>query len=121
MTIKVINGINVHFASGDGPSLSSEQDALDLIGETYGTEAEMIAVPSERFARGFFDLSTRQLGHFFQKLQNYRMRLAICGDISDQLAASQALRDFVRETNQTGHHLFVDDPSALGAFLRGGS
>jgi len=35
MTIKVINGINVHFASGDGPSLSSEQDALDLIGQTY--------------------------------------------------------------------------------------
>jgi len=117
MTVKVINGVNVHFASEEGPNLSSEQDALDLLGETYGTDAEMIAVPSRRFAPGFFDLSTKELGHFFQKLQNYRMRLAVIGDISDNLAASKALRDFVRETNQTGHHLFVDDASTLGTIL----
>jgi hypothetical protein len=111
--------IAIHFVAEQGPSLCSEQDALDLLGETYGLEVDMIAVPAERFAPGFFDLSTSQAGHFFQKLQNYRMRLAIVGDISAHTASSKALRDFVGETNRIGHHLFAADLPALEAALKG--
>ena len=117
MSIRTFNDTAVYFAAAEGPVLGSEQDALDLMGETYGTEASMIAVPSVRFVPGFFDLSTRQAGHFFQKLQNYRMRLAIVGDIAAPMAASKALRDFVGETNRIGHHLFVADEAALAAAL----
>ncbi len=120
MTTQIINGITVYFVSHEGTHLSAEQDALDLLGEIYGTEAEMLVVPAERFAPGFFDLSTRQAGHFFQKLQNYQMRLAILGDISQHLAASKALRDFVGETNRVGHHLFAPDRTALEAGLARG-
>lgn len=119
MTTQSINGVTVYFVSAEGPALASEQDALDLIGETYGTETAMIAVPAARFADGFFDLSTKQLGHFFQKLQNYQMRLAVLGDISRHMNASKALRDFVGETNQVGRHLFVQDYMTLEAGLRG--
>ena len=121
MAIQSINGVTVYFVSAEGPDLLSEQDALDLIGETYGTGTDLIAVPAARFAHSFFDLSTQQLGHFFQKLQNYRMRLAVLGDISRHLNESKALRDFVGETNQLGHHLFVQDRPALEAGLQGKS
>lgn len=119
MSIIRFNDIEVFFVPATGPSLCSEQDALDLLGETYGTEVAMIAVPASRFAPSFFDLSTREAGHFFQKLQNYRMRLAIVGDISARTEGSKALRDFVGETNRIGHHLFVADEAALGAALSG--
>jgi hypothetical protein len=74
-------------------------------------------VPVSRFTPEFFDLSTRLAGHFFQKLQNYQMRLAIVGDIADHVARSTALHDFVGETNRRGHHLFVADRAALSAAL----
>lgn len=119
MSTESYNDIKVYFVSPEGPALGSEQDALDLLGETYGTETDMIAVPANRFAPGFFDLSTKAAGHFFQKLQNYQMRLAIVGDIRSQTEASTALRDFVGETNRIGHHLFVADADALEARLQG--
>jgi hypothetical protein len=117
MSTKTFNDIAVFFVASTGPALCSEQDALDLLGETYGTKTAMIAVPASRLAPSFFDLSSKQAGHFFQKLQNYQMRLAIVGDISDHAAASKALRDFVGETNRIGHHLFVPDEAALAAAL----
>lgn len=119
MSTERINGVAVFFVAAQGPSLCSEQDALDLLGETYGSEAEMIAVPASRFAPDFFDLSTRLAGHFFQKLQNYQMRLAILGDISEAVARSTALRDFIGETNRRGHHLLVEDRAALVSALGG--
>jgi hypothetical protein len=117
MSTKSFNDTVVFFVSGAGPALKTEQDALDLLGETYGTETALIAVPAGRFAPSFFDLSTKEAGHFFQKLQNYQMRLAILGDISTHVGNSKALRDFVGETNRIGHHLFVADEAALVAAL----
>ncbi|OAM73950.1 DUF4180 domain-containing protein [Devosia elaeis] len=117
MSTETINGHILFFVASEGPALSSEQDALDLLGETYGTEAEMIVVPAGRFAPEFFDLSTRLAGHFFQKLQNYQMRLAIVGDIAGHVSRSTALRDFVGETNRVGHHIFAADRAALEAGL----
>lgn len=119
MSTEGISGVAVFFVAAQGPALSSEQDALDLLGETYGSEAEMIAVPAGRFAPAFFDLSTTLAGHFFQKLQNYQMRLAIVGDITGAVSRSTALRDFVAETNRRGHHLFVDNRAALVSALGG--
>lgn len=117
MSIEQVSGLNLHFAAGEGPTLASEQDALDLLGETYGMDADMIVVPVNRFSPEFFDLSSRQAGHFFQKMQNYRVRLVILGDVAAPLARSKALRDFVAETNRAGHHLFVPDRAALEARL----
>jgi hypothetical protein len=101
----------------DGPLLATEQDALDMIGETYGTGADMIVVPLARLDPGFLDLRSGIAGIFFQKMQNYRLRLAIIGDIAAQTEASKALRDFVFETNRHGNHRFAPDREALLARL----
>jgi len=48
-----------------------------------------------------------------QKFVNYRIGLAVVGDISAHIAASHALRDFVHESNQGAHLWFVDSLEAL--------
>lgn len=113
MAEDIVNGIKVLVLDQAGPALSSEADALDVIGQTYGSEIDAIIIPAERFAPEFFTLSTRLAGGFMQKFQNYRMRLVVLGDIGAHMAQSQALADFVGETNRVGRHLFVADRAAL--------
>ena len=105
----------VHTLAADGPLLASERDARDLIGE-HG-DAEVIVVPESRLAPAFFELKTKLAGEFFQRLQNYRLRLVVPGDISERMAASRSLNDFVVETNRVGHHLFAPDCETLLARL----
>jgi hypothetical protein len=105
--------IVVHHVPVDGPPLRSEADATDLLGSTYGTGAEMIAIPVSRLDPDFFDLKTKVAGLFTQKLLNYRMRVAIVGDITPYLERSSALRDYVRESNRGRQLWFVADEREL--------
>ena len=100
-----------------GPLLRSEDDARDLIQETFGTDLRMAVVPVERLDPEFFELRTGVAGAFVQKLVQYRLRLVVVGDVSAQTAASDALRDWVREVNRGRDILFVDDLAALEARL----
>ncbi|WFE74741.1 DUF4180 domain-containing protein [Roseinatronobacter sp. S2] len=109
MSTDPFQGFNLYFAAAEGPALSTEQDALDLLGETWGTGADVIVVPVNRFAPCFFELSNKQAGHFFQKMQNYQARLVILGDISVHASHSKALAGFVEEINRIGHHIFAFD------------
>lgn len=113
METERLGNLNLYFAAAEGPALASEQDALDLLGETYGCEIDVIVVPVGRISPQFFQLSSKQAGHFFQKMQNYRARLVILGDISAYAASSKALQDFVVEANRIGHHLFVANRSEM--------
>ncbi|WP_180903580.1 hypothetical protein [Martelella soudanensis] len=45
MSIETCHGHSLYFISTDGPSLCSEQDALDLLGEIWGTAADFLVVP----------------------------------------------------------------------------
>ena len=107
------NGTDLLELDATGPLLVTEQDALDLIGATYGTEADIIVVPLERLDPQFLELRSGIAGVFFQKLQNYQKRLVVLGDISAAVAASKSLHDFVYETNRLGNHLFVPDRETL--------
>ena len=105
----------VHHIPAEGPLLSSGADALGLIyGDGVG-DAEWIAVPAARLDPAFFTLSSGVAGEFVQKFANYGLRLAIVGDISEPLAQSGSLRDFVRESNRGRHVWFVADADELGA------
>jgi len=119
MRIEHINGVKTLLLPAEGELLGSPQSALDVMGETYGQDIDMIAIPAARFDPDFFRLRTRMAGEFIQKLQNYRLRLAILGDISPFIAQSDALRDFVYETNKSGHHLFVGDEQDLAVKVKG--
>ncbi|HEX7744039.1 MAG TPA: DUF4180 domain-containing protein [Micromonosporaceae bacterium] len=111
-------GVPVLVCDPAGPPVATMQDALDLIGAAF-LGAEVVAVPASRLDERFFSLGTRFAGEVMQKFVNYRLRLAVIGDISRHLAASSALRALVHESNQANHVWFVPDLDALDARLRG--
>ncbi|WP_340644474.1 DUF4180 domain-containing protein [Phenylobacterium sp.] len=116
-SIQSLNDARIWLCDADGPRLSSGRDATDLIGDAYGAEVAVIALPASRLTDEFFDLSTRLAGEFVQKFVNFGMALAIVGDISAHVAGSTALRDFVYESNCGRHLWFVEDLEALAARL----
>jgi len=113
-----LRGVNVLHCAPDGPPLNGERAALDLIGDAMGRDAQVVAVPAERVADEFFRLRSGVAGEVMQKFVNYRLRLAVVGDVSRHTAESTALRDFVHETNQGGHIWFLADFPALEEKLR---
>ncbi|SCF20052.1 DUF4180 domain-containing protein [Micromonospora mirobrigensis] len=115
--IREIAGTPVLVCDPAGPPLATEADALDLIGAAFAG-AEVVAVPAGRLDPTFFSLGTRFAGEVMQKFVNYRLRLAVVGDISAHLAASSALRALVHESNRAGHVWFVADLDALDERLR---
>ena len=111
------SGEGVLVCAPDGPAVASTQDALDLIGATYGHDADVVAIPVARLDESFFRLRSGLAGEIMQKFVNYQVRLAIVGDIAEHVEASDALRDLVRESNRGGHVWFVADLDELDAHL----
>ncbi|RKT81999.1 protein of unknown function [Saccharopolyspora antimicrobica] len=108
-------GVHVLVCDADGPEVSTVQDALDLIGASYG--GELVALPVSRLDARFFKLSSGFAGDVMQKFVNYHVKLAIIGDISEHLESSSALRALVRESNRAKHVWFLPDLPALDARL----
>ena len=108
----------MHTFTLEESALASEADALDLMGQLYGQEVDLIVLPVERLDPGFFDLRTGIAGAVTQKLLNYGFRLAIVGDIDRFTSGSAALAAYVRESNRGRQVWFVPDVDALGTRLR---
>lgn len=115
MTDEVIErcGVPVLVCGADGPPIA---DALDLIGAAF-SRADVVAVPAGRLDQRFFQLRTGLAGEIMQKFVNYRLRLAVVGDISAYVEASTALRDLVVESNRGNHVWFVRDLDDLDHHL----
>lgn len=114
------HGVAVLACALDGPTITTVQDALDVIGSAFG-RADTVAVPASRLDERFFTLRTGFAGEVMQKFVNYRMRLVIVGDISAHTATSSALAGLVSESNRGEHVWFVTDLSGLDARLSGSS
>ena len=106
----------LRYGEGDG-AIDSERAATDLIGDAWGEGVTVVAVPVDRLSPEFFQLRSGLAGSIAQKLVNYRITLAIIGDIAAYLDASNALRDWVRESNRGDELWFVPDDGALAARL----
>ena len=109
---------------GEERILARVQDVLDLIAEALPRRVSIIVVPVVRLDPSFFQLRSGLAGEFVQKIVNYRLKLAVIGDISQFTAASAALADFVRESNRGGSVFFVPDMEALNekvSTLEGGA
>ncbi len=113
MRVEEGNGVRVLHVPADGPTISSSDDAAELIGDAWAHEATLVAIPVGRLDPEFFRLRSRVAGEITQKLVNYRLRLAVVGDITEHVAASDALRDFVWESNRGEQIWFVDSDEAL--------
>ncbi len=108
-----VHSVRILQCAPDGPNLASEAAARDLIGEAAGAGAEWIVIPAERLGDAFFDLKTRIAGEMLQKIVNYRVGVAIIGDLSTRAAVSDALRDFMCESNRGRTVWFVDNVAAF--------
>ncbi|MEU0970284.1 DUF4180 domain-containing protein [Streptomyces sp. NPDC005917] len=117
-TLVTLHTTRVLRCAADGPALDGESAALDLVGDAFGQDAELVAVPAERVGAEFFRLRSGVAGAVAQKFANYRLRLAVVGDISRHLAGSSALRDFVYEANRGRQLWFVSDDRELEDRLR---
>lgn len=110
-------GRRVVLTPSEGPALKHPKDANELIGATYGLEVDFVAIPVGRLGPDFLRLSTRVAGEFIQKFVTYGLGVAFLGDLSAEVAASDALRDFVRESNRGRQVFFLPDEAALMAKL----
>lgn len=112
-TSKEIHGTRVLVCGEQGALVASEHDLGDLFGTAWAEDAALVALPVARLHPDFFRLSTGIAGGIAQKFANYRLRLAIIGNISSWSEKSAPLRDFVREANRGQALWFLDDLAAL--------
>lgn len=115
--LEILGGLRVAVCAADGPVLARETDINDFIGEVWGIEAEWLALPVSRLSPDFFVLKTGLAGATTQKFVNYRIGLAIIGDVNAAITVSDALRDYVREANAGRAIWFTPDMAALQARL----
>lgn len=100
-------GVRVFECATGGPPPRTAKDATDIVGEAWVHKAQMVALHADWLGDDFFRLSTRVAGEVIQKLQDYRLRVAIVGDIARRTAESKPLRDWVGECNRGRQVWFV--------------
>ncbi|MGL6128709.1 DUF4180 domain-containing protein, partial [Chryseobacterium artocarpi] len=108
MTIKShnINNIKVAEVIADEILIQSAQDGLDLMGNIYYQGFDKVILYEKNITPDFFDLKTKIAGEILQKFSNYRIGLAVVGDFSKY--ESKSMKDFIFESNKTGHVSFVE-------------
>lgn len=97
---------------GDGEE-GGVDDARPLIEAAMEHGAGVVVVAAASLPERFFQLRSGLLGEMTQKLVNYRLRLAVVGDVSSLVSASEAFRDFVVECERGRDVMFVDDMAGL--------
>jgi hypothetical protein len=112
-TVTTLHGIPALILPEEGPAVGTELDAGDLVGAALEHGVDLLVVPDARVAPEFWTLRTGVAGEILQKLVNYRLRLAVVGDITAPVEASTALRDLVRESNRRRDAWFLPDMAAL--------
>lgn len=108
-----LHGVRILECSAAGRPPRTSRDATDIITAAWGYQAKLVVLPADWLGDEFFRLSTRVAGDVVQKLLDYGLRVAIVGDISGRTAASEALRDWVRECNRGRQVWFVRDIEEL--------
>lgn len=101
-----INNIKVAEVIADEIIIHSAQDGLDLMGNLYYQGFDKVILYEKNMTPDFFDLKTKIAGEILQKFSNYRIGLAVVGDFSKY--ESKSMKDFIFESNKTGHVFFVE-------------
>jgi hypothetical protein len=112
-----LHGLRVYECPTAGGPPRSAKDATEIIGAAWGVQAKLVVLRADWLGDDFFRLSTRVAGEVVQKLVDYGLRVAIVGDISDRVAGSEPLGDWVRECNRGRQVWFVADLDELAERL----
>lgn len=99
------NGKQIAEVISDEVIIHTAEDGLDLLGDLYYQGFDKIILHEKNITKDFFDLKNGIAGEILQKFSNYRMQLAIVGDFAQY--TSQSIKDFMFESNKTGHVGFV--------------
>lgn len=98
--------------------VENEQDFLDLVANArYSHGADTVILPMHSLSRSFYDLRSGFAGAVLQKASNYRLSLAVIGDVSR--LQSRAWLDFIRESNREGRIVFADSLDTAIELLTG--
>jgi hypothetical protein len=119
MMLKLHNTGKISIAELADPEtiISSLQDAVDLLGETYFSGCSSIIIREENLHPDFFRLHTKLAGDILQKFSNYQMKLAIVGDFSKY--QSKSLQEFIGESNRGNKVFFVGNLEEAVSMLTG--
>ncbi|MCD2194094.1 DUF4180 domain-containing protein [Actinomycetospora endophytica] len=101
----------------DGPIIGDEASALDVIGDAFGADAQVVSIPVTRLSGEFFQLRSGVAGAVVQKFVNYRLRLVVVGDPTIHGPSSGPVEDWMREANRGRELWFVADGAELEARL----
>ena len=107
MEIKIHSYNNLQIAEiiAEGIIIASVEDGTELTGTVYYQGVDNLLIYEKNITPAFFDLTTGTAGEMLQKFSNFRPRLAIIGDFSKYPGKSS--RDFMVESNRTGHIYFL--------------
>jgi hypothetical protein len=108
-----LHGIRILVCSAEGQPPRTAKDATEIVSAAWAHNAKVVVLRADWLGDDFFRLSTRIAGEVVQKILDYRMRVVILGDISQRLAQSESLRDWVRECNRGRQVWFVKDLEEL--------
>ena len=100
-----LKNIKIAEVTSDAMLIKTAEDGLDLLGNIYYQGFDRLILHEKNLTPDFFNLKNGMAGEILQKFSNYRMRLAIVGDLSKY--ASKSLKDFIYESNKAGHINFV--------------
>lgn len=101
-----INNTKIAELISDDLLIKEIQDGLDLLVNVYYQDMDRMIIHEKNITPHFFDLKTGMAGEILQKFSNYKMKLAIVGDLSKY--QSKSLNDFIFESNKNGNINFVD-------------
>lgn len=117
MTVQTVGGtVGLRLAAA-GPPLATGGDALEVVAEAWAADAEVVAVPVQRFPVPFFDERTGLAGRFVRTVVDHGLRLAVVGDVTARVARTRVLEKFAREWERDGRVWFVVDVAELAGRL----
>lgn len=85
--------------------IHSAEEGTNLMADLYYQGFNHIVMQEQHFTPAFFDLRTGLLGEVLQKVSNFRLRVVLVGNFDSY--TSQALHDFIRESNKSKQVNFV--------------
>lgn len=98
-----------------GLKLNAARDISDLIGAAYDLDG--VLIEETDLSAQFFDLKTALLGELFQKLTNYRKRVAFV--VPDPAAHGERFAELAFEHRTHPHLRFVASPEEGRRWLEG--
>ncbi|MEV0801161.1 DUF4180 domain-containing protein [Kribbella sp. NPDC050281] len=115
--VEEVGGVRVYVTEIE---VVDERGAVDLISQAvYDHDATWVALEADLLGDEFFDLRTGRAGAITQKFVQYGVGFAVVGDLTDRLAKSEPLRDWVRESNRGRSVVFVPELDELADRLQG--